>query len=230
MSRSKFTLLPELVAAGFLAAAQPSPGSPSPPGPQEETRWPTAKGRSAEARQTAALPIEDAEPTGSAPAYQAGLGHLPGVEENRPGRYKEAESALGRGVLLCDRSRRASTGLVLALSVDPRGAQGDDREAGIPAEQALQMSRAIPGPEHPVLVAQMCGHALPLKATPRRKDAYTPKRVADRIRALKGYWEPGRHRVDIPVLRECYRGDGGRYALGSYRGLYGVASTGPLTC
>jgi tetratricopeptide (TPR) repeat protein len=92
----------------------------------------------------------------------------------------------------------------LSALATSRYAQGDHREAGILNEQALQMSRDIFGTEHPHVIAQMYEHAQLLKATRRGKEAAALKREADRIRALRGYSEPDRHRIDILAL-------GGRY-------------------
>ena len=82
-----------------------------------------------------------------------------------------------------------------------RYARRDYREAGILSAQALQMSREIFGAEHPYTVVQMYEHAQLLKDSRRRKEAALLKRDADRIRALKGYGEPQRHRIDILALR-----------------------------
>ena len=87
-----------------------------------------------------------------------------------------------------------------ALAISRR-AQGDYREAGILSEQALQMSKDIFGREHPNAVAQMYEHALLLGASRRRKEGAALRKEADRIRALKGYGESDRHRVDILALQ-----------------------------
>ena len=79
--------------------------------------------------------------------------------------------------------------------------RGDYREAGILSGQALQMSKEIFGPEHPHAIAQMYKHAQLLKDSRRGKEAAALKKEADRIRALKGYGEPDRHRIDILALR-----------------------------
>ena len=81
-----------------------------------------------------------------------------------------------------------------------RCAQRDYREARILSGQALQMSREIFGAEHPYTVAQMYSHAQLLKDSGRRKEAAVLMKDADRIRALKGYGEPG-DRIDILALR-----------------------------
>ncbi len=374
MNQPKLPFVLELVAAGFLAAAQSSAPAPSLLNAQEEALQLMAKGQFTGARQVVARLIEDAERTGSPPVYQAGLWHLLGVAENRLGRYEQAEAALSRGVQLCDHSEPAAPELAIALLVelgdaylnhdhlddangvlrramgiaskqlppghprlasvqhslgvlfwvqgklssaekafrlslailesslgsdhpdvaaalsslagiltmtarqadaiplferskticeraygpvhpdtigatfalgvavlksaplraelllrqaianwrvsqperhpnmvkflgalaDSRCAQGDCREAVILSEQALQMSRDVFGPEHPHVIARMYDHALLLKKTRRRKEAAALKREADRIRALRGYSEPDRHRIDILALRGRY--------------------------
>jgi tetratricopeptide (TPR) repeat protein len=88
----------------------------------------------------------------------------------------------------------------LSALATSRYAQGDYREAGILSERALQMSRDIFGPEHPKTVSQIYEHSQRLRSTRRGKEAATLKKDADRIRALKGYGESDRHRVDILAL------------------------------
>jgi ATP/maltotriose-dependent transcriptional regulator MalT len=82
-----------------------------------------------------------------------------------------------------------------------RFAQGDYGEAGILSSQALQLSKEIFGPEHPYAIAEMYKHAQLLKNSRRGKEAAALKKDADRIRVLKGYSDPDRHRVDILALR-----------------------------
>ena len=82
-----------------------------------------------------------------------------------------------------------------------RFAQGDYREAANLSRQALQMSKEIFGPEHPHAIAQIYEHAQLLKDSRRGKEAAALKKDADRIRALKGYSDPGHHRIDILALR-----------------------------
>jgi hypothetical protein len=84
-----------------------------------------------------------------------------------------------------------------------RYAQGDYRAAGILSGQALQMSKDIFGPEHPHAIAQMYQHAQLLKDSRRHKEAASLKKEADRIRALNGYAESDRHRIDILALRRA---------------------------
>jgi tetratricopeptide (TPR) repeat protein len=92
----------------------------------------------------------------------------------------------------------------LAALASSRWAQGDASEAGVLGEQALRLSRELFGPEHPDAIAQMCDHARLLKAIRRGKEAAALKKEADRIGALKGYREPGRHQIDILALRGRY--------------------------
>jgi len=193
-----------LVAAGFLAAAQSSPTPPSRPGPQEEALRLVAMGQFAEARQVFERSKAIFERLyGPAHPDMIGATYALGAALSKSAPAK-AELLLRQAIANCRLSQPEQHPHMIkflnALATS-RYAQGDYCEAGILSEQALQMCRATFGPEHSHVIAQMYDHALLLKATRRRKEADTLKREADRIRALKGYGEPGRHQIDILALQ-----------------------------
>jgi len=105
-----------LVAAGFLAAAQPNPPRHSHAGAQDEALRLIAKGQLTEARKLVADLIENANQTELTPDSQAELWRLLALAENRLGRYDKAEAALKRGVQLCGPSEQPE--LMIALLVD----------------------------------------------------------------------------------------------------------------
>ena len=93
------------------------------------------------------------------------------------------------------------TVLILSALAEARRKQGGLGEAVALSGRALELSRALFGPDHPQAVTLMYSRARLLKAARQGKEAAALKKQADRIRAERGYEEPNRHSIDIRALR-----------------------------